>query len=74
MGDSSANTPPPAPWSVWRTDDNGNTFVVRDGLSHEEAERLVAEFTARGHKQLYFAQKRDESGPAHADGDAAGAG
>jgi hypothetical protein len=57
-----------ATWSVWRTDDNGNTFLVRDGLAHEQAQRLVAEFTARGHKQLYFAQKSEESGPARAGG------
>src|SRR5262245_44167047 len=50
--------PPPASnWSVWRTDDNGNTFLVREKLTHEEAQRLVAEFTARGHKQLYFVER-----------------
>ena len=68
MSDSPANTPPHATWSVWRSDDNGNTFIVRDGLSPEEAERLVAEFTARGHKQLYFTQKSEEGGPAGAEG------
>ena len=63
MSEPATNTPAVATWSVWRTDDHGNTFLVRDGLSPDEAERLVAEFTARGHKQLYFAQKHDPSGP-----------
>jgi UDP-N-acetyl-2-amino-2-deoxyglucuronate dehydrogenase len=49
------NTPPAETWSVWRTD-TGNTFLVRDGLTRERAEELVAEFEARGHKQTYFAQ------------------
>ena len=42
-------------WTVHRQDDNGNRFVVREGLSREEAERLVAELEALGHKQLYWA-------------------
>jgi len=37
-------------WTVHRQDDAGNRFVVQTNLSQEEAERLVAEFTARGHK------------------------
>ena len=44
-------------WTVWRIDDNANTFVVRDGLSREEAERLVEEFTSHGHKQTYSAEQ-----------------
>jgi UDP-N-acetyl-2-amino-2-deoxyglucuronate dehydrogenase len=44
-------------WSVWRIDDNGNTFVVQERLSHDEAERLVALFSARGHKQMYWAER-----------------
>jgi len=46
-----------ATWSVWRTDDTGNTFLVRGGLTQEEAQRLVEEFEARGHKQMYFAER-----------------
>ena len=45
-----------ANWSVWRTDDNGNTFLVRAGLTHQEALGLVAEFEVRGHKQTYFVE------------------
>lgn len=44
-------------FTVWRIDDNGNTFVVRQGLSRDEADRLVAEYTARGHKQTYWTER-----------------
>jgi UDP-N-acetyl-2-amino-2-deoxyglucuronate dehydrogenase len=44
-------------WIVWRIDDNGNTFVVQDGLTKQAADRLVEEFTARGHKQTYWAER-----------------
>jgi hypothetical protein len=43
-------------WAVHRQDDNGNRFVLETGLSREEAERLVAVFEARGHKQVYWAE------------------
>ncbi len=36
-----------------RTDDNGNSFLVKDGLTQTAAEKLVAEYTAKGHKQHY---------------------
>jgi UDP-N-acetyl-2-amino-2-deoxyglucuronate dehydrogenase len=56
VADSTAGTAAET-WAVWRTDDTGNTFLVRDNLTHEEALRLVAEFEARGHKQTYFAER-----------------
>jgi hypothetical protein len=37
-----------------RQDDNGNRFVVATNLNREEAERMVVEFEARGHKQVYW--------------------
>lgn len=40
-------------YDVIRTDDNGNRFLVMDGLDRDTAERLVATFSARGHKQFY---------------------
>jgi hypothetical protein len=46
-------------WEVWRTDDTGNSFLVRDGLSHSDTEQLVAQFTARGHKQTYCAEQHN---------------
>jgi len=52
-------------WVVWRIDDNGNTFVVHEHLTREEAERLVGEFTARGHKQMYWSER--ETRPAEPD-------
>jgi hypothetical protein len=39
-----------------RQDDNGNQFVVQTALNREEANRLVAELEARGHKQVYWAE------------------
>jgi hypothetical protein len=50
-------------WTIHRQDDNGNQFVVQTGLSQEEAERLVATFTARGHKQLYWAEREGSQLP-----------
>jgi len=40
---------------VVRTDDNGNVFPVRDGLTREEAERLCSCLAASAHKQHYDA-------------------
>ncbi|QVL30835.1 hypothetical protein KIH39_18535 [Telmatocola sphagniphila] len=37
-------------WTVWRIDDHGNKFIVQEDLAKVEANRLVEEFTARGHK------------------------
>jgi len=51
---------PESTWAVHRHDDNGNRFVMQTGLSREEAERLVAEFEARGHKQLYWAERGEK--------------
>ncbi|MCU0876308.1 MAG: hypothetical protein MUF06_00760 [Pirellulaceae bacterium] len=44
----------PITWTVWRIDDNANTFVVRSGLNKEEAELLAASMEAHGHKQMYW--------------------
>ena len=48
---------PEETWAVWRTDDTGNTFAVRERLTHAEALQVVAEFEARGHKQTYYAER-----------------
>jgi len=55
-------------WTVWRIDDNANVFVVREHLDREEAEHVVAEFTARGHKQMYWAEREAERQRTHPDG------
>ncbi|MCY1280502.1 hypothetical protein D9M68_351780 [compost metagenome] len=44
-------------WCVKRLDDNGNEFVLRAELTREEAERLAAEYQARGHKQSYWVSR-----------------
>jgi hypothetical protein len=44
-------------WSVWRQDDNGNLFLVRDGLAEPEALNVVREFEKEDHKQTYWAKE-----------------
>lgn len=43
-------------FSVWRLDDNNNAFLVRDGLTEEEALALVREYERRGHRQAYWVE------------------
>jgi hypothetical protein len=57
MGEVESAESRPVRWAVWRIDDNGNTFVVREHLDRAAAERLVVAFTARGHKQMYWAEQ-----------------
>ena len=41
-------------WMVVRTDDAGNSFLVKDGLNQTEAEKIIAEFMSKKvHKQHY---------------------
>ena len=47
-------------WGVWRQGDDGNAFLVEQGLTREAAEELVATFEARKHKQIYWARKQHE--------------
>ena len=54
--DDDTSPVPPLRWTVLRQDDNGNRFIVQRHLGREEAERLVAELEARGHKQVYWAE------------------
>ncbi|MFZ5961226.1 hypothetical protein ACOXVJ_27330 [Pseudomonas knackmussii] len=54
----------PAPnWCLVRLDDNGNRFVMRRGLTREEAEALARDYQARGHKQTYWAEPEEISPP-----------
>ncbi len=55
---------PAGTWAVWRIDDNGNVFVVREHLARGEAERVAAEFAARGHKQTYWVECECSAEPA----------
>lgn len=41
-------------YEVWRRDDYGNDFLVAANLSQSEAQKLVDDLTARGHKQMYW--------------------
>ena len=47
----------PPVWSVWRHDDNGNTFLVSSNHTEGEALRIVREYEAKGHKQSYWARE-----------------
>jgi len=44
-------------WSVWRQDDNGNVFLVKNGLAELNALKLVREFEKEDHKQTYWAKE-----------------
>jgi hypothetical protein len=54
---SSPRVDPELRWRVVRLDDNGNTFVVVELPSREDAERRVRELEARGHKQTYWVEE-----------------
>jgi hypothetical protein len=43
-------------WTVYRQGDDGNRFVMERQLTKEDAERMVAEFESRGHKQVYWTE------------------
>ena len=47
-------------FSVWRLDDNNNEFLVRGGLTEEEALALVREYEGKGLRQAYWVER--ESG------------
>lgn len=58
---SSESNPTSPQWSVYRIDDTGNVFLVRAHLDLDEAEHLVTQFTARGHKQMYWVEQEDDN-------------
>lgn len=53
----------PAPWSLYRLDDNGNEFLIERHQRREWADRVRDEYEAKGHKQLYFVRPSSERGP-----------
>ena len=53
----------PAPWSLYRLDDNGNEFLIECHQRREWADMVRAEYEAKGHKQLYFVRPSPELGP-----------
>jgi hypothetical protein len=44
-------------YSVWRRDDNGNIFLIKDGLDENDAFRIVRELEDTGHKQSYWVKE-----------------
>jgi len=48
---------PNAKWALWRQDDNGNKFHIKDFENESEADSKALEFEARGHKQTYWVEK-----------------
>jgi hypothetical protein len=43
-----------------RQDDNGKVYLVKAGLSFDEARALADEFERRGHKQHYMVERVPE--------------
>lgn len=41
-------------YSLWRQDDNGNSYRIESGLSKKDAERLCQEMESKAHKQVYW--------------------
>jgi len=39
-------------------DEHGNRFPVADTLSADAADRLVADYEGKGHKQTYFKERQ----------------
>jgi ribosomal protein S18 acetylase RimI-like enzyme len=46
------------PWELWRQDDHGNEFLVREFVDRGAAEEARDSFAARGHHQHYWVVER----------------
>jgi hypothetical protein len=46
-------------YQVWRLDDNGNEFLVREFDDLKSAEVRVSELASIGHKQVYWIKEAD---------------
>lgn len=44
-------------YEVWRMDDNGNRALIATLVDKAEAERVLREYEARGHKQTYWIEE-----------------
>jgi len=44
-------------WRVLRLDDNDQRYLVTECSSEAEAQRIAAEYTAKGHKQCYWVER-----------------
>jgi hypothetical protein len=58
-------TSPEKRWCVLRQDDNGHRAEMRRCSSRCEAEAIVQEYEARGHKQLYWFEDLPSAGTAY---------
>jgi uncharacterized protein YhfF len=47
-------------WALLRQDEHGNRTLVRDTADRAEAERLLVELEAKGHKQVYWIEERGQ--------------
>jgi hypothetical protein len=52
----------PRDWLVVRQDDSGNRYEVSAFSSECEARNTARTFEERGHKQMYWVQRRDDAG------------
>lgn len=46
-------------FQLWRQDDHGNQFLIREYAERAEAERARDELDARGHHQHYWVAESD---------------
>lgn len=46
-------------WAVWRHGDDGNSFIVKENLTDQEADQLIVELESRMHKQTYVKQQME---------------
>lgn len=47
----------PTRWTLWRQDIHGNKFLMSDYPDQEQALAAEAEYTAKGHHQMYYTQE-----------------
>ena len=60
MTRSTATSAQPSRWLLYRIDDNGNEVAMRRFARRDEAEAVMRDYEARGHKQTYLV--REERG------------
>ncbi|MFJ3927990.1 SPOR domain-containing protein [Streptomyces sp. NPDC090022] len=53
------------PWLVIRQDDNGNRYRVGRYATRSEAQKVADSLDDRGHKQLYWVERIDQTATAN---------
>lgn len=61
MPEGKGDGPGDRAWCVMRQDDNGNRYVVAEGLTEAEARERSAAYAARGHKQMYWVEPMERA-------------